>query len=232
MEIEIDDRSIETKAVTSADTHFVQDEMMRTFEALKATNEEQLASLARQNDKLIEEKYARIDEALNRKVDELSLKSARPALSAENKSASSFDQREHKNAFVSYMRNGETAGLRQLETKALSVGSNPDGGFVVPVEIENQITARLTAISPIRAIAGVRVISGNVFKKPFMTAGPAVGWVGETDARTQTTSPTLDALSFPAMELYAMPAATATLLEDAAVNIDQWLAAEVEQHVG
>ena len=62
-----------------------------------------------------------------------------------------------------------------------------------------------------------------------MTAGPAVGWVGETDARTQTTSPTLDELSFPAMELYAMPAATATLLEDSAVNIDQWLAAEVEQ---
>src|SRR5665213_2296745 len=57
----------------------------------------------------------------------------------------------------------------------------------------------------------------------------AVSWVGETDARTQTTSPTLDELSFPAMELYAMPAATATLLEDSAVNIDQWLAQEVEQ---
>ena len=62
-----------------------------------------------------------------------------------------------------------------------------------------------------------------------MTAGPAVGWVGETDARPQTGSPTLDELSFPAMELYAMPAATATLLDDAAVNIDQWLAQEVEQ---
>jgi HK97 family phage major capsid protein len=62
-----------------------------------------------------------------------------------------------------------------------------------------------------------------------MTAGPAVGWVGETDARTQTTSPVLDALSFPAMELYAMPAATASLLEDSAVNLDQWIAQEVEQ---
>jgi len=127
------------------------------------------------------------------------------------------------------MRNGESAGLRQLELKAMSVGSNPDGGYVVPVEIEKQIGERLTAISPIRQIAGVREISGNVYKKPFMTTGPAVGWVGETDARPQTTSPVLDSLSFPAMELYAMPAATATLLEDAAVNIDEWLAAEVEQ---
>src|SRR4029077_6681427 len=31
------------------------------------------------------------------------------------------------------------------------------------------------------------------------------------------------------MELYAMPAATAALLEDSAVNIDEWLAGEVEQ---
>ena len=62
-----------------------------------------------------------------------------------------------------------------------------------------------------------------------MTSGPAVGWVGETDARAQTASPTLDELSFPAMELYAMPAATATLLKDSVVNIDEWLAQEVEQ---
>ncbi len=109
------------------------------------------------------------------------------------------------------------------------VGSNTDGGYLVPPEVETQIGQRLTAISPIRAIAGVRTISGNVYKKPFMTAGPAVGWVGETDARTQTASPTLDELTFPAMELYAQPAATATLLEDSAVNIDQWIAQEVEQ---
>src|SRR6185369_5307534 len=115
----------------------------------------------------------------------------------------------------------ESANLRALETKAMSVGSNPDGGYTVPVELEKAIGERLTAISPIRKIAGVREISGNVYKKPFMTAGPAVGWVGETDPRTQTASPTLDQLSFPAMELYAMPAATATLLEDSVVNIDE-----------
>jgi HK97 family phage major capsid protein len=135
----------------------------------------------------------------------------------------------YKQAFEAYMRAGETSGLRALEAKAMTIGSNPDGGYLVPPEIETMIGQRLTAISPIRAIAGVRTISGNVYKKPFMTAGPAVGWVGETDARAQTASPTLDELSFPAMELYAMPAATATLLEDSAVNIDQWIAQEVEQ---
>src|SRR6185312_3520500 len=101
-----------------------------------------------------------------------------------------------------------------LEGKALTIGGSDGGGYLVPTEVEQVIGQRLTAISPIRGIAGQRTISANVYKKPFMTAGPAVGWVGETDARTQTTALTLDELSFPAMELYAMPAATAALLED------------------
>ena len=136
---------------------------------------------------------------------------------------------EHKAAFEAYVRAGESGGLRALELKALSAGSNPDGGYLVPPEVKTPIGQRLMAISPIRSIASQHTISSNVYKKPFMTAGPAFGWVGETDARTQTTSPALDELSFPAMELYATPAATATLLEGAAVNIDQWLAQEVEQ---
>jgi HK97 family phage major capsid protein len=206
------------------------DEMMRTLAELRAANDERLAAVERRSaDPLLEEKVDRINADLTRRLDELALKNARPALAREDRAAASLSQREHKAAFDGYMRTGESSGLRALELKAMSVGSNPDGGYVVPVEIEKEIGARLTAISPIRSIAGVREISGNVYKKPFMTAGPAVGWVGETDARPQTNTPTLDSLSFPAMELYAMPAATQTLLEDAAVNIDEWLAGEVEQ---
>jgi len=116
-----------------------------------------------------------------------------------------------------------------LEQKALSGGSNPDGGFLVPPEIEYKIGERLFNISPIRALASIRTISSNVYKKPMMATGAVAGWVGETDTRAQTTTPTLDELSFPAMELYAMPAATTTLLEDSAVDIDEWIAQEVDR---
>jgi HK97 family phage major capsid protein len=51
--------------------------------------------------------------------------------------------------------------------------------------------------------------------------------VGEAAPRPQTSTPALDALTFPTMELYAMPAATQALLDDSAVNIDQWIADEV-----
>lgn len=219
---------LETKAGIPHDAVVTHGEMMRAFEVFKDANDERLDK--KDNDVVLEEKLARIDAAIDaqaRRLDAITLKGARPAIGAERLRNAAAP--EHKQAFEAYVRAGETGGLRALEQKALSVGSNPDGGYLVPPEIETMIGARLTAISPIRSIAGVRTISGNVYKKPFMTAGPAVGWVGETDARAQTASPTLDELSFPAMELYAMPAATATLLEDSAVNIDQWIAQEVEQ---
>jgi len=208
------------------------DELRATFEEFKSANDERLGALERKRgDVLLEEKVDRINAALDlqtKRMDELALRQARPALEGRGKLVSDAAAREHKSAFDAYVRSGEATALRALETKAMSAGSNADGGYLVPTELEHEIGRRLAAISPIRALASVREISGGVYKKPFMTAGPATGWVGETDSRTQTTSPTLDALSFPAMELYAMPAATATLLDDAAVNIDEWIASEVE----
>jgi HK97 family phage major capsid protein len=231
MDIATHDR-LETKAGLPAETLVTHADMMRAFEAFKEANDERIASVERHGgDGVLEEKVARINQTIEthqRLLDQAALKSARPSLGRET-GADRLAAREHKSAFEAYVRSGESTGLRQLEVKALSAGSNPDGGYLVPPEVETIIGSRLTAISPIRSIAGQRTISGNVYKKPFMTSGPAVGWVGETDSRPQTGSPVLDELSFPAMELYAMPAATATLLEDAAVNIDQWLAAEVEQ---
>jgi HK97 family phage major capsid protein len=226
------DTQLETKAGLPSDVLVTQGEMMRAFEAFKEANDQLIAEKKRGGDVLLEEKVARLNDTVathQRRFEDMSVKSARPPLASERSATQTHDAREHKAAFDTYVRSGESAGLRALEVKAMSVGSNPDGGYTVPVEIEKQIGERVAAISPIRLIAGVQEISGNVYKKPFMTTGPAVGWVGETDARTQTASPVLDSISFPAMELYAMPAATATLLEDSAVNIDEWLAGEVEQ---
>jgi HK97 family phage major capsid protein len=220
---------LETKAGIPPDTVVTHAEMMRAFEEFKEANDKRLAGIERRRiDVLLNEKLARIDQTIDaeaRRLDEIALKKSRPLISGERLQGSL----EHKMAFEAYVRSGENTNLRALEGKALSVGSNADGGFLVPPEIETLISQRLTAISPIRAIAGLRTISSNIYKKPFMITGPTVGWVGEIDARAQTASPTLDELSFPAMELYAMPAATATLLEDSAVNIDEWLAQEIEQ---
>ncbi len=203
--------------------------MLRGFEAFKETNDERLDLIERRMaDSLTEEKLDRINRALDdykRVVDDLALKAARPQRGGAAPRSGAVS--EHKAAFDSYMRRGESTGLRQLEEKALSAGTDANGGYLVPDEIEAGVMRALREGSPIRAISGIRQVSSNTYKKPFAITGAATGWVAETATRNQTTTPTLYELAFPTMELYAMPAATPTLLEDAAVNIDEWVAEEV-----
>jgi HK97 family phage major capsid protein len=215
----------------SADLAGALDEFVRTFEAHKQENDARLQAIERRSaDALLDDKVARIGAALDAQkqlLDDLVLKGRRPALAREDKALTAAEL-EHGKAFDAYVRHGEAAGLKRLEAKALSAGSGADGGYLVPEPTEREIGRRLMQVSPIRAIAGHRQVSGTVYRKPFLIAGAATGWVGETAARPQTASPTLAELSFPTMELYAMPAATQTLLDDAAVNIDEWIAGEVD----
>ncbi|MHA6685163.1 phage major capsid protein [Mesorhizobium sp. A556] len=204
-------------------------EFMTTFEAFKETNDEKLTQLEGRMgaDTLTSEKVERISHALDeqkRAIDNLALKKIRPTLGRDGRAMSS----EHKGAFDAYMRSGDDRQLRALDTKAMSYGSGQDGGYLVPPETETEIGKRLSTLSPIRSIASVRQVSSAVLKKPFSVSGPAVGWVAETEARPQTSTATLAELQFPTMELYAMPAATASLLEDSVVDLDQWISAEVE----
>jgi HK97 family phage major capsid protein len=218
---------LETKAVEHGQNYEVKqafEDFMAGFAAFRQANDERLAGLERRSgDVLSEEKVARIDTALTetrQKIDQLMLASARPVLGGERKACDPALS-ERKARFDRYVRKGD--GL-DIEVKAMSEGSNADGGYTVPLEIERTIDRVLSQASPIRAIACVRQIGGGTYRKPITTAGAASGWVGETGSISQTGTPTLAALDFPAMELYAMPAATQTLLDDSQVDIEQWLA--------
>ena len=212
--------AIETKAGIGRDM----DELMQAFEVFKETNDRRLAEIERRGseDAVTADKLARIEKTM----DGIALKQARVPL-GETASQKPAAELAHKSAFDGYVRKGETANLTALEQKALSVGTDADGGYLVPKETERAVNTALKTVSPIRSIAGIRQVSGSVYKVPFATTGAATGWVGETAVRPQTNTPTLAELSFPTMELYAMPAATQAILDDSAVDIDAWLAEEV-----
>jgi len=223
---------VETKSA-AGDIAIAIDDMNRAFAAFRETNDSRLDQIETRlsADVLTEEKLTRIDRALDEtraRMDRLAIERARPRLGADSGAETVAADREHKTAFRAYMRSGEHAGLKALEEKAMSAGSGPDGGFLVPQPAEREILRRLAAISPIRSIASVREISTGAFRKAFSASGPAAGWVAETDPRPQSLNQQLADMNFPAMELYAMPAATQTLLDDAAVDLDQWIAEEID----
>jgi HK97 family phage major capsid protein len=223
---------LESKALGGAPEREIKDafdDFMRAFDAFKQANDERLGELEkRAADGVTADKVERINAALDvqkHALDELVLAGQRPALAS---SAPHADTREHKTAFERYVRKGDAGGLDRFEMKALTSQSDPDGGYLVPSETENAIDRILAKVSPIRAIATVRQIGAATFRKPITTAGADSGWVGEAASRAETTAPTISVIEFPAMELYAMPAATQSLLDDAYVNVEQWLAEEVQ----
>jgi HK97 family phage major capsid protein len=208
------------------------DTFRQGFEAYKETNDAEVSSLKKKGsaDILITEKLARIDDFMDEaksSLDQAALRSRRPAFGSSETENSTYESREHKKAFNSYVRSGETSNLKRLEEKALSVGSGPDGGYLVPVPAERELVRRMSQASPIRAISMVREISGASLKKAYSFAGPQAGWVSETAARTTGVTQQIADLTFPAAELFAMPAATQTLLDDGAVDIEAWIMDEV-----
>lgn len=204
-----------------------QDALLRAFEEFKTANDARLSALEHKRaDVLLEEKVDRIDRALSEQkslIERAALSGRRPGLASEPPTS------EHKSAWSAYLRRGDVSALTQFEAKALSVGSDPDGGYVAPAELDRMIEIRLRQASPMREIATVRTTGANVFKKPISLTAAGVGWVGETGARAQTSTPTLALLEFPTAELYANLAATQTLLDDSFVNLEEWIASEVEE---
>lgn len=215
----------ETKqAVASPEVRAALHEVLSAFEAFKAANDQRLSALEKkQADIVSDEKVERIEQGLQAaqtRLERLMSHKARP----EQAGAQALAQPdEAKAAWDGYLR----AGRVTVELKAgLSTASG--SGALAPYETERFVERRLAQVSPMRSLATVRTVGAATFKKPVSTAGVVAGWVSETAARPETDPATLSLLEFPAAELYASPAATQALLDDSFINLDEWLASEIE----
>ncbi|WP_306286467.1 phage major capsid protein [Sphingomonas sp. Ant20] len=107
-------------------------------------------------------------------------------------------------------------------------GTDTDGGYLAPIEWDRTIGEKLKKISPMRAESRVITISVAGFKKYFSDRNVGSGWVGETASRPATTTPQIGVLDFVPGELYANPAISQQLLDDAAIDLEEWLGQEVD----
>ena len=138
------------------------------------------------------------------------------------------DMDGYKAAFDTFIRKGEEV-MGVEERKALSVGADPDGGYVVNPDLSGRIVMKVFESSPMRAYASVQVISSDALEGLFDLNEASSGWVGETDSRAETNTPQLGKWRIPAHELYAKPKATQKLLDDASINMEAWLASKVAE---
>ena len=157
-----------------------------------------------------------VDEVKTR-LDKVSRAAARPALDG-----GAGPSPEIKGFVDGYLRLGRTS-----ELKSFSTAVPGDGGYAVPREIDAAITVQLRKLSPIRSIAQVVQTGTSGYRKLVATTATASGWVSETAARPMTGTPTFNEIVPPTGELYANPAASQAMLDDAMFNLEEWLASEI-----
>lgn len=169
-------------------------------------------------------------ERLEQRLDLMTRAAARPGLAGETVSAGVS---EHKSAFLNgYIRKGAEMDVARLQSKSLNITANAEGGFAVPQEIDQSIERKLRDVSPIRAIASVVQVGTSNYKKLVSVSGAASGWVGEQDVRSETSAPQFAEVAPTIGEIYANPAATQSMLDDAFFDVEAWLSEELSIEFG
>ena len=213
---------VAVRAEAPGDVKALLGELQKDWQAFKdAAAEKDKEVAAKFDDVVTTEKFERINSSvsdLQSAVDQANAKLA--AMEVGGGGGDTVD-REYSDAFRAHFRKGEVQANLQK-------GADAEGGYLAPTEWDRTITDKLIEVSPMRQIASVQTISTAGFKKLYNLRGTASGWVGETGGRTETATATFGEQTFTPGEIYANPAATQQMLDDAEVNLEAWLAGEVE----
>lgn len=202
------------------------------WEQFKAVNDARLREIEKKGhaDPLYEEKLDKIGDALDhykQRMNQLETAWNRPGGELKTSQAGDPFVSEYRKAFCSYLRKGMDAGLEAFESKSLSVGSDPDGGYLVTPTISDRIVKTVFETSPMRQLAGIETISTDALDLIVDKDEAVAGWTTETGAVSETDAPQLAKKSIPVHELFAQPKATQKLIDDAAIDIEAWLADKV-----
>lgn len=195
-----------------------------TVESFIKANDERLHALEKKSagKSDLDEKVNRMNTdltALEEKLGSIHTALRRPAAEGIKSSATTA----HQKAFQNYVRSGIEGDLIEVGQKSLSVGSEPDGGYLAPVETSSRMIKTLEEFSPLRKLANVMTIGSDAVDMMVDRDSFGAGWVAETAARQETDTAKFAKVRIPVYEQYAEPRITQKLLDDANIDIETWM---------
>ncbi len=207
------------------------DQLGHAWEEFKQVNDRRLKEIEQKGaaDALTTEQLNRINQAMDNyksRMDGLETAMSRPSAGCD---ISRPEAAEHKLAFINYLRKGVDDELHFLEQKALSVGTDSDGGFLVTSQMAETIAKYVFESSPMRQLASVVNISTDSLDVIQDDDEPASAWTTETGTVSETNSPTIGKKVIDVHELYAQPKATQKLIDDSSVDIEAWLTEKISE---
>lgn len=214
------------------------EDLGRGYEAFKETNDK-LQSETREHGQALgetKEKLENIEKHLDElrdtksRLEKMELSVNRPRNPGQD-SEFSPEAREHMEAFTNWVRDFSDpeaqARLRAASRKmAVDTTGNATGGYAVPEVISAEIEKKLIDVSPFRSRVQVVTAGTPEFKKLVNVGGKGYGWVGETDARSESDTSNLAEVAPTFGTIYAYPFATEESLQDVFFNVQSWLTDE------
>ncbi|MGR3542434.1 MAG: phage major capsid protein [Hasllibacter sp.] len=151
---------------------------------------------------------------------------ARPVLSTKSEVGEG-----HRDAMGAYLRAGDEDGLRGLsvETKGMSTAVAADGGYLVDPMTSETVRSVLAETASIRAVASVVEVDATSYDVLIDHGEMGSVWASETAAMGETGTGAIDRVSIPLHELSALPKCSQRLLDDAAFDMESWLAQRIAE---
>jgi HK97 family phage major capsid protein len=165
---------------------------------------------------------------LNERISELETKQSKAPVKTEP----SEDEKAatERKAFSDWVRKGDRMSAQSreiLESKAHTVGTAGDGGYVVPKDLDRMIYDKVLNDSPMRQVCSTIRVGSDNYEKLVNLHGAGTGWVGETDARNTTNTATFTNIVPTMGEIYANAPASQKVLDDAMIDMESFIVSEI-----
>lgn len=174
----------------------------------------------------------RLDD-IEKYIVESETKANRPRLggSSESGALESPDQRKALERGIRALLSGNHVAAETCfaELKAMSVGADPEGGYLVTPTFSTEMTRIMLEISPFLELARTVPIESDSFEEPVDNEAAGADWVGEVQARGETATPKLKMFYCPVHEIQAEPAITQKLIDTARLDVVAWLQGKVAE---
>lgn len=188
----------------------------------------QVEELKEANDAGNAETVSKIEDHIAATTDELKeIKVAMARAVVRDVTGDAKEKSDHSKAFKAYSL-GQLS-VQGEEYKNLNVGTDAEGGFLVPPSLEMGVIDLLRELTPARMYCNVIQLASADYNKNFQLTNVAGAWRAEAGAATITTSPTFGQFTIAPHELYANPQVTLQMLEDGQFDIEAYLAEDVAQ---
>jgi HK97 family phage major capsid protein len=207
-----------------------------SWDHFKKVNDERLRQLENKgfSDPLTEESLSKINGSIDEqkaKIEKIETALARPASETKEFKFIDADELEYKKAFDQYIRRGADDKLANLETKNVlntSIIGDSYGGFLATPNMQRIIAGEIKETCIMRKICSVQEISTSALDI-IDDDSFATSWNSEEGTVNDSNTSILTKKSIPTFDLVAQPRVTQKLIDDSAINMEDWLAHRLAQ---